>query len=76
MELEEAIALAKAMELSEEQSALPHVPGLSARRKEETITIHIQADQTVSASGSLNTVKSIFYVLCPIFGHTKKILLT
>lgn len=47
VELEEAIALARAMELSTEQSALPHVPGLSARRQEETITIHIQADQTV-----------------------------
>ena len=45
--MEEAIALAKAMEISTNQTALPQVPGLSNRRQEETITIHVQLDQTV-----------------------------
>lgn len=48
VELEEAIALSKAMELSTNQAELPKVPGLSSRREEETITIHVQPDQTVS----------------------------
>ena len=64
MELEEAIALAKAMELSTEQSALPHVPGLSARRKEETITIHIQPDQTVSGSTETLYNRLVFFHEC------------
>lgn len=34
------------MEVSSEQAALPQVPGLSMRNTEETITIHIQPDQT------------------------------
>lgn len=50
VELEEAIALAKAMEISRDQTELPQVPGLSTKREEETITIHIQQDQTVSTS--------------------------
>lgn len=58
VELEEAIALARAMQLSDEQTALPLVPGLSARRQEETITIHIQADQTVSV---INVYRCICY---------------
>ena len=64
VELEEAIALAKAMELSTEQSALPHVPGLSARRKEETITIHIQPDQTVSGSTETLYNHLVFFHEC------------
>lgn len=49
VELEEAIALAKAMALSDEQPSLPMVPGLSSRLEEETITIHVQPDQIVCA---------------------------
>lgn len=48
VEMEEALALAKAMELSSVQLDLPKVPGLSVRLQEETITIHVQHDQVVS----------------------------
>lgn len=44
MEKEEAEALARAMEVSEQQTPIPIVPGLTPTAREEVITIRIQPD--------------------------------
>ncbi|XP_067935526.1 mitogen-activated protein kinase kinase kinase 1-like isoform X2 [Watersipora subatra] len=61
VELEEAIALAKAMEISQHQIALPQVPGLSTRRQEETITIHVQPDQTDAKGSEVEYLEDIHW---------------
>ncbi|XP_041357748.1 mitogen-activated protein kinase kinase kinase 1-like [Gigantopelta aegis] len=44
VEIEEAVAMAKAMEMSYVQAPCPVVPGLTPTSKEEVITIHIQPE--------------------------------
>ncbi|KAF6019027.1 MAP3K1 [Bugula neritina] len=61
VELEEAIALSKAMELSTNQAELPKVPGLSSRREEETITIHVQPDQTDGRGGQVEYLENVHW---------------
>ena len=48
MEKEEAIALAKAMEISSQDPPKPFVPGLTPMDQEEVITIRIQPDVSLS----------------------------
>ncbi|XP_070195202.1 mitogen-activated protein kinase kinase kinase 1-like isoform X2 [Littorina saxatilis] len=50
VEKEEAEALAKALEVSEHQSPIPVVPGLTPTAREEIITIRIQPDDVDSTS--------------------------
>ncbi|KAL8586779.1 hypothetical protein ACOMHN_061292 [Nucella lapillus] len=50
VEREEAEALAKAMEVSEVQTPIPVVPGLTPTTREEVITIRIQPDEVDSKS--------------------------
>ena len=51
MEKEEAIALAKAMEISSQDPPKPFVPGLTPMDQEEVITIRIQPDVSACANG-------------------------
>ncbi len=49
MEKEEAQALAAALEQSDlQQGKLPHVPGLSREKDEETLVIHIQDEVRIN----------------------------
>lgn len=58
VEREEAEALAKAMEVSEHQSPIPIVPGLTPTAMEEVITIRIQPDEVDRNSSNCKSLDS------------------
>ena len=58
VEREEALALAKAMEVSAVDPPKPIVPGLTPTDREEVITIKIQPDVSIDYRSSLKIVGS------------------
>ncbi|KAL4235520.1 Mitogen-activated protein kinase kinase kinase 1 [Mactra antiquata] len=72
VEKEEALALAKAMEMSSRDPPKPIVPGLTPSEQEEVITIRIQPDDCDIIDGQINApslyYESVHWVKGPLLG--------
>ncbi|KAK7484101.1 hypothetical protein BaRGS_00024713 [Batillaria attramentaria] len=74
VEKEEAEALARALEVSEHQSPIPIVPGLTPTAREEVITVRIQPDDVDAVRGESSRgqpqmyYESIHWVKGPLLG--------